>query len=143
MGQGLVRDHDGLLVWHGGRHYADPGEAVKTWWAGKTRIGCAESVFANWSSSPCGNVPKHDPDANGNPTRCGVHCASAKAKRKAASDARYEAHKAKWTNQRALAEAERGLEASLRRIAEGHNDPRSLAQEVLAELDVCKQRNKK
>lgn len=143
MGRGLVRDTDGLLVWHGGRHYADPGEAVKTWWAGQTRIGCAESVYGNYATAPCGKVPKHDPDAKGNPTRCGTHCASAKAKRKAASDARYAAHQAKWDNQRALTAAEKGLEAALRRIAEGHNDPRSLAQEVLAELDAARERVKK
>ena len=139
LGKGLVRDTDGLLVWQGGRHYTDPGEAIKTWWAGEARIGCAELVHHDYSTAPCGNIPKHDPDAQGRPTRCGVHCAAAKKKREAASDARRAAWRAKCDASQRLSKARADLEQALRRIAQGHNDPRSLAQEALDEFDAAKE----
>lgn len=138
IGKGLVRDGDGILAWQGGRHYSDPGEAVKTWWRGELRIGCAEEIFQNWSSHPCGKTPKHDPDANGRPTKCGTHSASAKAKREAASHARWKEAKAKALRQDAIGKARAEVEPALRRIAEGHNDPRGLAQEVIAALDAAR-----
>lgn len=138
MGRGLVRESDGLLAWHGGSRYEDPGETVKTWWAGVLRIGCAESVWGNHSSSPCGKTAKHDPDAKGNPTRCGLHSVAAKAKKKSAAAARNAARRTKWDNQAALTKAEKEIEVALRFIATGHNDPRALAQGVLAELDAAR-----
>lgn len=143
MGRGLVRGSDGLLAWHGGSYYEDPGEAVKTWWAGVLRISCAESVWSNYSSAPCGKTAKHDPDANGHLTRCGLHSVAAKAKKKAAAAARDAAWRTKWDNQAALTKAEKEIEVALRFIAAGHNDPRALAQGVLAELDACRERMKR
>lgn len=138
MTSGLVRDEDGILGWHGGRHYTDPGEAVKTWWAGRLRVGCAEAVHSNYSSGPCGSIATRDLDANGRPTRCGTHCADAKAKRQAASNARWLAYKAKADRAEAIRAATAALEPALRQIANGHNDPRALAQEVLAALDAAR-----
>lgn len=139
LGAGLVRDKDGLLYWTGGRFYRDPGEAVKTWWAGELRISCAAPVYGDWSYKPCGKIAKHDPDANGNPTRCGTHCASAVAKREAASQAREAARQAKWGADKRLGKARADLEQALRLIALGHNDPRTLAQEALAELEAARE----
>ncbi len=72
---------------------------------------------------------------------CGVHSPLAVAKRKAKSNERYEAHKAKWADadrkraeaDKLLTNAPRYIEA-LRQIAAGHNDPRALAIETLGEL---------
>jgi hypothetical protein len=134
---GLVRDNEGVLVWHGGRHYADPGEAVKRFCAGKQILTCAERVYREYSSSPCECSAKHDPDANGRFTRCGKHSAAAKAKRKATEQARLEATRMKWKLQDDLSKANGMIEPALRQIAEGHNDPRTLAQEVLAAVDAA------
>ncbi len=133
-----MRDDDGVLGWHGGPHYSDPGEAIKTWWVGELRLGCAESVFGNYSSSPCGCIPKHDPDVNGRFTRCGKHSTAAKAKRKAAQEKRDQAWRRKMDLQNELHKATIAVEPALRQIADGHNDPRTLAQEVLSALDAIR-----
>lgn len=137
-GSGLVRGDDGILVWHGGRRYSDPREAVKTWGAGVLRCGCTEMIISNYSSHPCGNIPKHDPDANGNLTRCGMHSASAKAKRKAAQEKRDASIRRKLEMQALLSKANAAVEPALRQIAEGHNDPRSLAFGIIAAIDAAR-----
>jgi hypothetical protein len=134
-GKGLQRDSDGILVWKGGGDYRQPDEAIKTWWAGNLRFGCNERCFSNYHSHPCGNTAKHDPDAKGNPTKCGTHSQAAKDKRKAKSDARHEATREQWAREKALNKATAALEPALRKIAEGYNDARGLAEEVIAELD--------
>lgn len=138
IGKGLIRGVDGILEWHGGRHYDDPGEAVKTWWAGELRLGCNDRVFRDYSSFPCGKTPKHDPDAHGRMTKCGVHCAAATERRKAKQAERFEAWKADLNRKNAVHSAVAALEPALRRIAEGHNNPRDLAQEVIAALDAAR-----
>lgn len=63
---------------------------------------------------------------------------------KAKSDAKWAAYNAKW-DERKAGEAARELrsrfaavaETALRQIAEGHNDPRALASEVLAMLSAA------
>lgn len=84
-GSGLRRAPDGVLEWHGGRHYdtPEPNEAVRSYYKGELAIRCNERIFSMWSSGICGNTAKHDPDKNGNLTKCGRHCAEAVAKRKA------------------------------------------------------------
>lgn len=139
LAPGLVRDDDGILRWGGGGRYSDPGEAVKTWWEGKLRCGCTERASEVWRSSPCGKTPKHDPDANGNLTKCDVHSAAAKAKRTAALDAKHDAWKRGVDLNMALNEATKALEPSLRKIAEGHNDPRALAQATIAAIDAARE----
>lgn len=140
LGEGLVRGPDGVLEWRGGRFYKDPGEAVKTWWAGVLRCGCTERIFENYASHPCGKVPKYDPDAKGNPTKCGTHRQAAKDRRKAESEARRVKWQEGWEAKGRLREAERDVERALRRIADGHNDPRGLAQEVLSALQLARER---
>ena len=138
IGKGLVRGADGVLEWHGGRRYEDPGEAVKTWWAGELRLGCNFRAFRNYSSFPCGKTPRHDPDANGRMTRCGVHCAAATDRRKAKQAERLEAWSAALDREVAVSSAVAALEPALRRIAEGHNNPRDFAAEVIAALDAAR-----
>lgn len=133
--KGFKRGKDGILqVAQRGfdaRHYSDPGEAVKTWRAGELRLGCAEKRFQIWSSFPCGKPAKHDPDHNGNPTRCGIHSAAAKAKRKAKQEAKDAANRAKWAKRLALQQLSQEAPEIIRQIAEGHNDPRALCQDWL------------
>jgi hypothetical protein len=43
----------------------------------------------------------------------------------------------KWKLQDDLSKANGMIEPALRQIAEGHNDPRTLAQEVLAAVDAA------
>lgn len=138
IGKGLIRGADGILEWHGGRRYDDLGEAVKTWCAGELRLGCNERVFRDYSSFPCGKTPKHDPDAHGRMTKCGVHCAAATDRRKAKQAERRAAWEAALEREIALSNAVAALEPALRRIAEGHNNPRDLAQEVIAALDAAR-----
>ena len=137
-GSGLKRGEDGILVWNGGRHYTDPGEAVKTWNGGVLRIGCNERVSSGFSSYPCGCTPKHDPDANGNLTKCGRHSAAAKAKKAAKEQAARDLWRAKFKASNAVRDAASALEPALRQIAKGYNNPRALAQEIIAELDAAR-----
>ena len=139
--QGFVRGPDGILEWHGGmgRHsYNDPKEAVKTYDKGKLRLGCGARVFSTFSSHPCGNTPKHDPDANGNPTRCGLHSAAAIVRKEAKKDATMARWKRQWNAADALHAAQKGLEEALEKIVAGHNDPRSLASETLEALKAAR-----
>ena len=134
--EGFNRGKDGILRWEGSgfgrRHYREPDEAIKTLYAGKERIGCNESVMSNLCSHPCGKAPKYDPDANGNPTKCGHHSAAAKARRKAKRDAANEAEKARWRQKRESAEMAKEAQEIVCRIAEGYNDPRSLCMDWVA-----------
>ena len=138
LGSGLVRGDDGLLRWTGGRHYNEPGEAVKTWWKGELRLGCNAEVFSNWSSHPCGATPKHDPDANGNLTRCGRHSLEAMEKARARREKEDEERRIASKNRVALCLAEKEIEVALRSISAGHNDPRALAQRVIDAVDAAR-----
>jgi hypothetical protein len=138
----FMRTKDGYLYPTGGRYYREPGEAIKTWRNGELKPGCNAEVFAMWSSSPCGNTPKHDPDHLGRPTKCGMHCKAAVEKREAKKAATTARWNAEWAARDALHEARAGLETALRKIAEGHNDPRSLAQETLDTLEAAKAASK-
>lgn len=132
------RDTDGVLIIQPGVRYTDPGEALKRWWAGRLVLTCTEGMYSNYASRPCDRKPTCDPDHNGNPTKCKQHSAEGKAKRKAAAKARSDKMVAGWKRDAAIHEAQKAVEPALRRIAEGHNDPRSLAQEVLAALDAAR-----
>lgn len=129
------RDTDGVLIIQGGRHYSDPNEALKTWWAGKLSLCCTERVYSHYSSKPCGKTPKHDPDARGFPTKCGHHSAAAKKRESEERDAKW---RREWEQQMALSAALKEIEPALRKIAEGYNDARGLAQEVIAALDEAR-----
>jgi len=111
--------------------YKDPGEAIRTWWAGERRFGCTHRSFSHYRSHPCGNAAKHDPDHNGNPTKCGHHSQAAferKAEKKAERDAKREAD---WQHKKAVYDYYAERHEIIVKIAEGHNDPRGLCQDWL------------
>lgn len=132
------RTEEGVLIVPSGRHYSDPGEALVRWWAGKLVPTCTHSVYANYCTSPCTKKPKHDPDANGRMTKCGTHCQAAKDKRAAKAVEREAAWRLKFKRDVAIRKSTGDLEPALRKIAEGHNDARGLAQEIIAALDAAR-----
>jgi hypothetical protein len=99
---------------------------------------CTESIWHSprWRSG-CGNAAKHDPNKNGVPTKCGIHSNAAKAKREAKYQAATQVRRVKWDQQRAQHDAMAKVIPALRQIAAGYNDPRGLAQEVIAALDAA------
>lgn len=98
---------------------------------------CNERIFSGWRHHRCGKPAKHDPDSDGNFTRCGIHCAAAVEKRRAKSDAKMAAEKTIRLRNAAINKATNALLPAMREIAAGHNDPRALAQAVIAELDAA------
>ncbi len=137
---GWRRDTDGMLVWVGGigTRYDMPSEAIKTYHAGKARPGCNYGAFHTYHHYPCGKTPKHDPDAQGRPTKCGLHSKAAFELRNAKKDATTARWKRQWSADAAAHEANHAIEVALRQIAAGHNDPRGLAQEKIEALDAAK-----
>lgn len=111
------------------------------WWAGEQYFGCTEGVYrtGDYRSSTCGKKAKYDPDAEGNPSKCGVHREEAVAARRAKSAARLEAKMQEWRDksnaQKRAAELRGEAEDIIRKIAAGHNDPRSLAVEWVKRRD--------
>jgi len=92
---------------------------------------CVEEVYQEigWRWRQCGNPRGHGPDG----LYCSKHCPDAVAARKEASEAKYKADYERFmrpTRERAE------FLAALRAIANGHNDPRSLASETLAEWGI-------
>jgi hypothetical protein len=95
---------------------------------------CAESVFGDYTSHQCQNKAKFDPDESGNPTTCGVHSEARVAAKKTKRDAEYEL--CLKGLERNAAEGNFAKEScyAIRLIADGHNDPRALANEILDKL---------
>ena len=134
----FVRGEDGILERNPAispfdrRSYAAPDEALNVTRAGETRLGCAHRMFENYSCYPCGKKPKHDPDANGRPTRCGIHSTAAQTRRKDKADAKMQA----WRDQCNRNDANRKLKLEMKTliqsIADGHNDPRQACHDWLA-----------
>lgn len=93
----------------------------------KTR--CIEEVWGGprgMISYQCGKKRGHGPKGY----YCAQHSPDAKAKRAAAATARFEADmERRYKPQRDA----RAFEAALKKIRDGHNDPRTLAKEVLKE----------
>lgn len=137
---GLTRHESGVLVWTGGlgARYQDPGEAVMNHCAEKLVPSCTERVMGSYHSGPCGNTPRHDPDANGRPTKCGNHSKAAHARRAAKKEATEARWKAQWRADGDVHDANKAVEVALRQIAEGHNDPRTLAEETIQRLDAAR-----
>lgn len=86
----------------------------------------------------CSKFATDEPDADGNPTKCAVHSEAGIARRKVRQQERDQQWRAKWARDNALAAANKQIEPALRKIAEGHNDARGLAQEVIAALDAAR-----
>lgn len=136
--EGFKRDEDGILHYVGGigARFSDRGEACKM----GGRFVCTTTVYSTGSffGHCCDKSPKHDPDHNGNPTKCGIHSDAAKAKRKAKSDEKYRQwqEKSKRRAQIVRLQAEQG--EIIEQIAAGHNDPRSLCQDWLDRMEKVK-----
>lgn len=109
----------------------DPGEAIMGWFAGKRRFQCTKDIFVLGRRPQCSNVARYDPDWQGNPTRCGVHCASAVDRRAAESEARRAKECAIVDRQNAIRVLERELHQIVQEIADGHSDPQSLCRDWL------------
>lgn len=105
---------------------------------GRPEGRCWGDVWEKHGSCRCGNKPKVTL-ADGS-LWCGIHEPAAVRRRAEKSAAREAAERAKWSA-RWSAERERAKRAeafprlleALRQIERGHNDPRALAREVLAD----------
>jgi len=107
-------------------------KAKLAWWSGEQFWGCTFDQVSRpgaWGFGRCTNKAKHDPDADGNPTRCGIHCAAAEERRRAKSDAAHQKHKADWNRKAALLNLNEEARIILKQIANGHNDPRGIASD--------------
>lgn len=89
---------------------------------------CAKIVHGGgWGGKQCSRKAVCDPDENGDPTTCKQHSHAAKESLRAKQKAAYDAETAKWRERHAAPK----MRAALEKIADGHNDPRSIAREVL------------
>ena len=82
----------------------------------------------------CSNPAKHDPDENGNPTKCGKHSVEGLAKRDAKREERNQKWKIEFERKQKLFRLEREKIEIIESIAAGHNDPRSLCSDYLDRL---------
>lgn len=137
---GWERAEDGVLLWYGGAgsRYADPGEAMRFVGQRGEHFRCTERRIGGWRVTCCGAVAKHDPDAQGNPTKCGIHSAAAKAKREAKKAESVERMWAVMQANERVSKAEAAVFKALKDVADGHNNPRRLARETLTELAAAR-----
>jgi len=110
---------------------------------GDGKWNCLTKVYekTGYGLHLCSKHATQDPDADGNPTKCSVHSEAGQerlAQRRRERDAKLFRE---WTEKeelRQLAEQRKAAMAAAieacRKIAAGHNDPRALAQEVIAML---------
>jgi hypothetical protein len=94
---------------------------------------CAASVFDRdgWGSHQCTRKNGHGPHG----AWCKAHDPVA---RQAKDDARRAEMHVRWNREMRLHDATAAVEPALRQIAAGHNDPRSLAESVIAALDAAR-----
>ena len=94
---------------------------------------CAECVHGDgvWPSwHQCTRKNGHGPEG----AWCKMHDPVARKAKQAARDAKWQSD---WDREKALNNAKAALVPALRAIADGHNDPRALATEVIATLDAA------
>lgn len=136
--EGFKRDDDGTPRWNPAPFsrpsYVEPSEAIKLVY-GKDQFCCNERVFRGYSTGPCGKPAKHDPDANGNLTKCGHHSAAAKARKKAKQEATYARWEAEAKAKQRAADLNSEAIEIVRKIAAGHNDPRGLCLDWVQRKD--------
>lgn len=130
---GYRRREDGVLV-HTNEFIRRQHVSEAVWFSDGhgERFGCTTRVFSDgrdMTGHSCGKTAKHDPDWQGNPTKCGIHSAAAEAKRKAKFEAKYAEDRAKWAREAAQSRLESEAATIIRQIADGHNDPRALCAE--------------
>lgn len=83
----------------------------------------------------CSSPATADHDENGKPTKCATHSIAGEARiAKKRADNR-DKWRNEWERKDAIRIAQERVESALRMIAEGHNDARGLAQEVISALD--------
>ena len=134
--EGWKRNESGVLERAPAYNPAFPKEAVWVNLRGGKGFGCNDRVNrGTFRSQLCGKPAKHDPDHNGNPTKCGVHCKAAQDKRDARVKARWDEERAARQAAAKRRETRQALDAELRsiaqQIADGHNDPRTLCADWL------------
>lgn len=140
--EGYLRNKKGVLEFRNGYYRRDTADEAVWFKNGHGEyFGCTDMVISSggWRSHFCGKKAKYDPDKNGNPTRCGVHCQAAKDKRKVKSDARYEASRREWAMKAEQEKLRREAVEIIRKIAEGHNDPRSICMDWVSRMDETKE----
>lgn len=108
---------------------------------GHGELCCTASVWrkGDYHSSVCARRAKYDHTINGNATRCGIHSAAKVAERKRKSDERYAVYKQKQDIVRTLRSVQQDAHTVLLKIAEGHNDPRTIAQEWVQRFNEAKE----
>ena len=116
-------------------------KAALAFWAGEQRWGCTASVHrpGQWRSGSCSNAAKNDPDADGNPTTCGLHSDAVKAKRKAKADAKMQLWRDRMDRNRHIKEIKDEMLPLIQAIAGGHNDPRGACSEWLELYNEAKE----
>lgn len=90
---------------------------------------CAEEVFSGRGMHhQCGNKATVEPDEQGRPTKCRVHSKAFHDEKAAEADRRYRAERKRnafqWNGRR--------FYEALKLIADGHNDPRAVAEEAIS-----------
>lgn len=117
-------------------------KAYLGWWAGERFWQCTEHVFSgarhDIRGHKCCKTATKDPDADGNPTKCGLHSVEGKAKRKAKHEERWLAYKSKADRTNLESVLTREAREIVRLIADGHNDARGLCAEWVAKWDATK-----
>lgn len=86
------------------------------------------TMFASYHQ--CTRKARYDPDENGKPTTCKIHSEAAIAARRTKQDAAYQADSLRHSYQL----YGKSFFDALQEIADGHNDPRSLAAEKIKEF---------
>lgn len=120
------------------RHWARPEYQARYghWFAPRepdfTRCA-AEVVSDRRGASPhqCGKHAHYDEDHTGKPTRCLAHSRAKQAEKRAKEEARMEADKRAFRLRGVKAKAGPEAWTLIRKIAEGHNDPRGAAREFM------------
>lgn len=141
--KGFIRAQDGVLeidFRFGALRRDNTEEAIRE----NGAFVCGARVYraGAWGSSHCRKPAKHDPDCNGNLTRCGIHSAESKAKRKAKTDAKDAEERAKIHRQVIVSNLRREALAIVRKVADGHNDPRALCADWVSRMDAIKEESK-
>ena len=113
-------------------------KAKIAYWAGEQFWGCVYDKVSTpgmWGFSRCSNKAKYDPDADGNPTHCGVHCEAAVERRAEKQEQRTADSLKKWAAKDRQRKFQNDCVTAVRSIAAGHNDPRGLAQSIIDEAE--------
>tara|TARA_R110000851_G_scaffold204528_1_gene356459 strand:+ start:246 stop:704 length:459 start_codon:yes stop_codon:yes gene_type:complete len=95
------------------------------------KLGCGATTSHNFQSCYCQNAAKHDPDENGNGTRCGIHSKATIKKRRDKQDAKWAAQRAIYDARNARMKHKEDCVALVKEIADGHNDPRTACIELI------------